>query len=59
MNPFFTMKDYYAWARQHPELNAPSQQDIDQARAFSGLPPDTDNEIFHYYTNPIPDTPNQ
>jgi hypothetical protein len=59
MNPFFTMKDYYAWARQHPELNAPSQRDIDQARAFAGLPPDTDNEIFHYYTKPIPDTPTQ
>ncbi len=54
MLPFFTMKDYYAWARQHPELNAFSQQDIDQARIFAGLPPETANESFRYYTNPTP-----
>ena len=39
MLPFFTMKDYYAWARQHPELNAPSQQDIDHARALRRIAP--------------------
>jgi hypothetical protein len=52
MIPYFTMKDYYDWARQHPELNAPSQEDIDRARAFSGLPPQDRGETFRYYTNP-------
>ncbi len=56
MLPFFTMKDYYAWARQHPELNVPSQQDIDHARAFAGLPPETANESFRSYTTPTPGT---
>jgi hypothetical protein len=56
MLPFFTMKDYYVWARQHPELNAPSQQDIDQARRFAGFPPETDNKSFRYYTTLRPNS---
>jgi hypothetical protein len=52
MIPYFTMKDYYDSVRLHPELNAPSQDDIDRARAFSGLPPETNNETFRYFTNP-------
>lgn len=50
MIPFFTMKDYYRWVRQHPELNSPSQQDIDNARAYAGLPPERSNQSFDYYT---------
>jgi hypothetical protein len=54
MIPYFNMKDYYEWVRKHPELNAPSQGDIDRARAFAGLPREEHNETFHYYTNPNP-----
>jgi hypothetical protein len=50
MIPYFTMKDYYDWAAKHPELNPPSQADIDRARAFAGLPPEDRNETFHYFT---------
>ncbi|HEY4009711.1 MAG TPA: hypothetical protein VGM11_06135 [Acidobacteriaceae bacterium] len=50
MLPFEGMSDYYAWARQHPELNAPSEKDIDQARAFAGLPPETPGASFRNFT---------
>jgi hypothetical protein len=52
MLPFFTMQDYYRWARQHPELNGPSQKNIDEARAHAGLPPERPNQSFDYYTAP-------
>jgi hypothetical protein len=48
------MKDYYAWAGKHPELNSPSQEDIDRARSSAGLPPEDHNQTFKYYTNPHP-----
>ena len=54
MLPYWTMKDYYAWAGKHPELNSPSQDDIDRARASAGLPPEDRNQTFKYYTNPHP-----
>jgi hypothetical protein len=54
MLPYWTMKDYYAWAGKHPELNSPSQEDIDRARASAGLPPEDHNQTFKYYTNPHP-----
>ena len=37
MLPYWSMQDYYRWARQHPELNMPSQMDIDHARRFAGF----------------------
>jgi hypothetical protein len=52
MLPYWTMQDYYRWARQHPELNMPSQLDIDHARAFAGLPPETGNASFEGFTAP-------
>jgi len=52
MLPFEGMSDHYAWARRHPELNAASQQDIDHARAFAGLPPESPGESFRDFTNP-------
>ncbi len=54
MLPFFTMQDYYRWVRQHPELNGPSQKDIDEARAHAGLAPERPNESFNHYTAPVP-----
>jgi hypothetical protein len=51
MLPFFTMQDYYRWVKQHPELNGPSQRDIDEARAHAGLSPERPNETFDYYTS--------
>jgi hypothetical protein len=54
MIPYFTMKDYYEWAHQHPELSSPSQDDIDRARAFAGLPPEDHDQAFHYFTDPRP-----
>ncbi len=54
MLPFFTMQDYYKWAATHPELNAPSQKDIDQARTHAGLPPEPPNQSFHEFTKPTP-----
>jgi hypothetical protein len=56
MLPYWSMRDYYAWARQHPELSIPSKQDIDAARALAGLPPDTGNSSFHEYTAPEPNS---
>jgi hypothetical protein len=54
MLPYWTMQNYYRWARQHPELNMPSQRDIDQARAFAGLLPETGNASFKEFTAPVP-----
>jgi len=54
MIPYFTMKDYYEWAAKHPELSSPSQDNINHARAFSGLPPEDRNRTYKYYTNPHP-----
>jgi hypothetical protein len=51
MLPFFKMQDYYAWARQHPELKTLSQHDIDAARAHAGLPPEQGPATFNYYTS--------
>jgi hypothetical protein len=51
MIPYFTMKNYYDWARKHPELAPPSQDDIDHARAFAGLPPEAPNQTFENFTN--------
>jgi hypothetical protein len=56
MLPYWTMQDYYRWARQHPELNVPSQMDINQARAFAGLPPETGNASFEEFTAPDPNS---
>jgi hypothetical protein len=56
MLPFWTMQDYYRWAGQHPDLNMPSQTDIDHARALAGLPPEARNESFERYTEPEPNT---
>jgi hypothetical protein len=56
MLPYWTMQDYYRWARQHPELNMPSQSDIDQARIFAGLPPETGNASFEEFTAPVPNS---
>jgi hypothetical protein len=56
MLPYWTMQDYYRWARQHPELNMPSQMDIDQARSFAGLPPETGNASFEEFTAPVPNS---
>ena len=50
MLPFQKMQDYYAWVLHHPELNGPSQKDIDEARAHAGLPPEPPGQSFHYYT---------
>jgi hypothetical protein len=50
MLPFYYMQDYYRWAKQHPELNGPSQKDLDEARAHAGLAPERPNESFDYYT---------
>jgi hypothetical protein len=52
MLPFDKMQDYYGWARQHPELNAQSQRDIDEARAHAGLSPEQGAASFNYYTAP-------
>jgi hypothetical protein len=41
---------------QHPELNMPSQVDIDQARAFAGLPPEIGNASFQEFTAPVPNS---
>lgn len=54
MLPFDKMQDYYSWARQHPELNAPSQRDIDEARAHAGLQPEQSGASFNYFTTPQP-----
>jgi hypothetical protein len=56
MLPYWTMQDYYRWARQHPELNMPSQMDIDKARAFAGLPAETRNASFEEFTTPVPNS---
>jgi hypothetical protein len=56
MLPYWTMQDYYRWARQHPEINMPSQMDIDHARAFAGLPPETGNASFEQFTAPVPNS---
>jgi len=56
MLPYWTMQDYYRWARHHPELNMPSQSDIDQARIFAGLPPETGNASFEEFTAPVPNS---
>jgi len=56
MLPYWTMQDYYRWARQHPEINMPSQMDIVQARAFAGLPPEIDNASFEQFTAPVPNS---
>jgi hypothetical protein len=56
MLPYWTMRDYYAWARQHPELSVPSKSDIDGARAFAGLPPETSDSSFEDYTAPVPNS---
>lgn len=56
MLPYWTMRDYYAWARQHPELSVPSKSDIDGARAFAGLPPETSDTSFEDYTAPVPNS---
>jgi hypothetical protein len=52
MLPFFTMQDYYRWVHDHPELNGPSQKDIDEARVHAGLPPERPGQSFDYYTSP-------
>ena len=54
MLPYWTMRDYYQWARQHPELSVPSKLDIDRARAFAGLPPESGNVSFEQYTATVP-----
>jgi hypothetical protein len=54
MLPYWTMRDYYQWARQHPELNLPSKADVDRARAYAGLPPESGNASFDEYTAPAP-----
>jgi hypothetical protein len=54
MLPYWTMQDYYRWARQHPELNAPSQMDIDHARSFAGFAPQGDDNSFKEFTAPVP-----
>jgi hypothetical protein len=54
MLPYWTMRDYYQWARQHPELSVPSKIDIDRARAFAGLPPDSGDASFEEFTAPVP-----
>jgi hypothetical protein len=56
MQPYWTMQEYYRWARVHPELNVPSQKDIDQARAFAGLPPETGETTFKVFTAPVPNS---
>jgi hypothetical protein len=54
MLPYWSMQDYYRWARQHPELNMPSQVDIDHARVFAGFPPESGNASFEEHTAPAP-----
>jgi hypothetical protein len=56
MQPYWTMQEYYRWARVHPELNVPSQKDIDQARAFAGLPPEKGETTFEMFTAPVPNS---
>jgi hypothetical protein len=50
MLPYDYMQDYYAWAKQHPELNGPSQKDINEARAHAGLSAEAPGRSFNYYT---------
>jgi hypothetical protein len=54
MLPYWSMQDYYRWAGQHPELNTPSQADIDRARGFAGLPPQGGDSSFAEFTAPVP-----
>jgi hypothetical protein len=54
MLPYWSMQDYYRWARQHPELNIPSQADIDHARVFAGFPPESGNASFEEHTASAP-----
>jgi hypothetical protein len=56
MQPYWTMQEYYRWARVHPELNVPSQKNIDQARAFAGLPPEAGETTFEMFTAPVPNS---
>ena len=55
MLPYWSMQDYYRWARQHPELNMPSQMDIDDARRSAGFrPQQSGNSSFEEFTAPAP-----
>jgi hypothetical protein len=56
MLPYWTMQDYYRWARQHPELNTPSQMDIDHARGLAGFRPQGANSSFEEFTAPAPNS---
>jgi hypothetical protein len=44
--------------RSRFELSVPSKIDIDRARAFAGLPPDTGDASFEEFTAPVPNSNN-